>query len=104
VDADAEFDPLMLRQGGVLLGHAALDHEGTARGVDGAGKLDQHAVTGGLDDAASMSGYRGVDQGFPGGLEPRQRAFLVGSHQPAVTGDIRSQHRCQSPINALFVQ
>ncbi len=54
MDADAEFDPLILRHGGVLLGHAALDLDRAARRVDGAGELDQHAVAGGLDDAAAM--------------------------------------------------
>ena len=46
----------------VLLGHAALNFDGTSRCIDGAGKLDQHAVAGGLDDAAAMFGDCGVDK------------------------------------------
>ena len=77
VDADAEFDPLILRHRSVLLGHAALDFNGAAYCIDGAGKLDQHAVAGRLDDAASMGGYRGINEGLSDSLQPGQSAFLV---------------------------
>jgi hypothetical protein len=68
VNADAEFDPLILRHGGILLGHAALDFNRKAHRIDGAGKLDQHAVTGRLDDVASMGGYGGVNDALPDSL------------------------------------
>jgi hypothetical protein len=45
MNADPEFDPLIRQHGGILLGHAALDFNRTAHRIDGAGKLDQHAVT-----------------------------------------------------------
>jgi hypothetical protein len=61
VNADAKFDPLILRHGGILLGHAALDFNRTAHRIDGAGKLDQHTVAGRLNDPASMGGYSRVN-------------------------------------------
>ena len=73
-------------------------------GIDGAGELDQHAVAGGLDDAAPMVGDGGIDEGLSDRLQPGQRAFLVDTHEPAVAGDIRRQHRCQSPFHPLACQ
>jgi hypothetical protein len=35
-------------------------------------------------------------------IKPRQRAFLVGSHQAAVTGDIPSEDGSQSPFDTCF--
>ena len=92
VDADAKFDPLILRHGGVLFGNAALDLNRTAHRIYCAGKFDQHAVAGRLDDAASMGGYSGVNNGLSDSLQPGQRAFLVGAHQTAVSGNIRRQN------------
>ena len=91
VNTDAEFDPLMLWHGSVLLGHAALDVDRTAHRINGAGELDQHAVTRRLDDAAPVGGDRGIDQGLSRGLQPGQGTFLVSSHQPAVPGDFSAR-------------
>ena len=101
MDADPEFDPFVLRQGGVLLGHAALDFNGTAYRIHRTGKLDEHSVARSLDDPAAMGGDCGIDEGLSDRLEPGQRAFLVGTHEAAVPGDIRRQHRCQSPFHAF---
>ena len=68
MDADAEFDPLILRHSGILLGHAALHFNRTSNRINCAGKLDQHAVAGRLDDAASMGGYSGVSNGLSDSL------------------------------------
>jgi hypothetical protein len=46
VDADAEFDSLLLRRLGVTLGHAALDIDGAPNCSDNARELDQGSVTG----------------------------------------------------------
>ena len=37
-------------------------------------------------------------------LQLRKRAFLVAAHQPAIAGDIRRQHRRQSPLHAFAGQ
>ena len=36
------------------------------------------------------------------GIEPRQRAFFVGSHQAAVTGNIPSEDGSQPPFDTCF--
>jgi hypothetical protein len=46
---------------GVLPGHSALNFDGATRCVHGASELDQHAVAGGLDDAATMLGDRRIE-------------------------------------------
>src|SRR5260370_14380739 len=65
MNADPEFDRMIRRHGRILLGHAALDFNRTAHRIDGAGKLDQHAVTSRLDDVASMRSYGGVNECLP---------------------------------------
>ena len=60
-----------------------------------------YTVTGRLDDAAAMLGDGGVNEGFSDRLEPGQRAFLIATHEAAIAGDIRRQHRCQSSFDAL---
>jgi hypothetical protein len=104
VNADAEFDPGILRYIGVLPGHAALDFDGATRCVHGAGEFDQHAVAGGLDDAATMPGDRRIEQCFPQCLQLGQRAFFVAAHQTAVAGDIRRQYCRQPPFHAFAGQ
>jgi hypothetical protein len=104
VNADAEFDPLVLRHRRILVGHAALDFNGAAYRIHDAGELYQHAVARGLDDPAAMGGDRRVNEGPSDGLEPGQRAFLVSSHETAVPGDVRRQHSRQSPFDPLAGQ
>src|SRR5260221_250486 len=52
IDAHAHLDAPVDRNVGVALGHAALHFDRAAHRIDNAGKLDQDAVAGGLDDAA----------------------------------------------------
>ena len=82
-----------------FVGHAALNFEGASRGIDGAGELDQHAIAGGLDDASAMLNDFGIGQRFPERLSER-RAFLVGTHQAAVAGDIRRQIAANRALRA----
>jgi hypothetical protein len=51
-----------------------------------------------------MGGDGGIDEGLSDRLEPRERAFLVDPHQPAIACDIRRQHRRQPPFHALVGQ
>jgi len=95
VNTDAKFNSDVLRNVSVLSGHSALDFGGAPRRVYGAGEFDQHAVAGGLDDAASMLGDRRIEKRLPQCLELRERAFLVTTHQTAVAGNIRRQHSRQ---------
>ena len=82
--AHAELDALLLRHLGIAFSHPSLNFDGTAQGIHHAGELDQHAVPGGLHDAASVRGDLGVNQCTPMGLELSERAFLVNPHEAAV--------------------
>ena len=99
VDADAELDPAGRRHVGVAPRHAALDLDRALHRVGNALELDQQAVAGGLDDAAPVLGDRRVDQLEPVGLEARERAGLVGLHQPAVADHVGRQNRGQPALD-----
>jgi len=86
------------------LGDRALDFDGAAHRVDDTGEFDQQAVAGGLDNAPAMLGDLGIDELAPVRLQPGERAFLVGPHQPAVAGDIGRQNGCQPPLDPLARQ
>ena len=97
VDADTEFDPLILRHGGVLLGHAALNFNGHRVPHPPRWQTSTSMPSPrGLDDPSAMGGDCGVDEGLSDRLEPGQRAFLIDTHQAAIAGDIRRQNSCQS--------
>ncbi|HEY3681194.1 MAG TPA: hypothetical protein VGL45_20970 [Bradyrhizobium sp.] len=101
---DAKFDPELGRHAGVLARHFLLDNDRATRGIDHAGELGQHAVSGVLDDAAAMAGDRRVHQRLSECLQLGNRAFLVAAHQPAIAGNVRRQHGRQSPFHALAGQ
>jgi hypothetical protein len=97
VNADAEFDPPLLRQAGVSLGHAVLNFDGAAHGLDHAPEFDQSAVAGALDDTPAMRGDGRIDQVATQRPQPRERPLLVGAGQPAVAGDVGRQDRRKLP-------
>jgi hypothetical protein len=43
-----------------------------------------------------MGGYRGINEGLSHRLEPRKRAFLVQTHEPAIASDTRREHAASS--------
>ena len=49
-----------------------------------------------------MFGDLGVDQLLAMRFQLAQRAFFVGAHQSAVTGDIARKNRGKPSINAVF--
>src|SRR3974390_1887752 len=59
MDANAEFDALVLRHSCITFDHAALHLNGTARRIHGACELNQDTVTRSLDDTAAMLGNFG---------------------------------------------
>ena len=87
------------RQVGVASRHAALDLDRALHRVGDALELGQHPVAGGLDDAAPVLGDRRVDQLEPVGLQARERARLVGLHQPAVADHVGRQNRRQPALD-----
>jgi hypothetical protein len=92
VNANPELNPNTRRHARVLIGYTLLYLHRAPCGIDGAGELDQHAVAGGLYDAASMRCDRGIDKCLPESLELGECAFFVSAHQKAIAGDIRRQY------------
>src|SRR5665213_3732366 len=104
MNADPEVDPRWLRHAAILFCHAMLNFDRAADRIDRAGEFDQYAVTGGLDDTPAMFGNGRIDDRFADCLEPGQRAFFAGPHQPAIANDISRQHGSQPPLHPLVCQ
>jgi hypothetical protein len=62
IDADAPFDAVVRRDTSVPLGHPLLHFDRAAHRVDDAGKFDQDAVAGGLDDPAVVLGDLRIEE------------------------------------------
>ena len=97
MNADPELDALVRRDSPVALGHAVLNFDGAAHGVDHAAKLDKRAVPSSLDDAAVVRGDGGVDQVAAQPPEARKGAVLVGVGETAVTDNISGQDGSDLP-------
>jgi hypothetical protein len=104
VNTNAEFDPLQLRHRGILLSHTTLDLDGASGCIDGTSKLDKQTVAGRLNYPSAMRGDGGIDKGLSDDLEPGQHAFFVGTHQAAVSGNIRRQNCRKSSFHAIIGQ
>ena len=104
VNADAEFDLLVLRHVDILFGHAALNFVGTSDGVDHAGELGNSAVPGILDNTSVMLSDFGIENRSSKRFQLRQRAFFVDPYQAARARDIRRQNSRQSPLYVLAAQ
>jgi hypothetical protein len=75
-----------------------LHDDGAAHGVDDRGELDQHAVSGRLEDASAVLADQRIDQFTPMALENGEGSFLVGTHQPRISHDIGAKDRRQPPF------
>jgi hypothetical protein len=102
MDADSEFDALVLRQRCVTLDHTVLNFNSTPCGVDGACELDQDTIAGSLDDATAMIRDLGFQEFASMSIDPGQRTFFVGSHQSAVTGDVARKNSGKPSIDPVF--
>jgi len=96
-DANAQFNAAVRPDTGVPLGHRLLYSDRAAHRIDDAGKFDQQAVAGGLDDAAPVLGDFWIDQFTPQRCEAFERAFLVRPHQPRITRDIGGEDCGETP-------
>src|SRR6478672_1664547 len=74
--------------GVVAIRHRLLHSHRAVHGIDGAGELQQHPVTRGLDDATVVRGNRRINQLAPMRFQCLQRSDLVHTHQTAVADDI----------------
>ena len=100
IDADPELDPLLMRNVGIALCHAALQLERAADGIDRIAELGQQSVSGILDDAAAILGDFRIDQADEVLLEARVRALLVEVRQTAIACHIGGQDGGQSSLRA----
>src|SRR5262249_13390050 len=97
----SELDAGLRRHTRVALSHAALNVDGASGSIDRADKFDQHAVAGTFYDPALILRDCGVEKLPPVGVQPRQRAFLVFLHEPAVADHVAAKNRAQAPLNPL---
>lgn len=69
VNADTKLDATVARLG-VVVGHCRLPRGGTSQGIDDTGELDDQAIPGCFDNAASVLGDRRVDHLVAQRLQP----------------------------------
>jgi hypothetical protein len=93
MNADAKIDALIGRQAGIALGHTVLHFYRATHSLDDAAEFDQGAVAGPFDDPPMMHGDGGVDQIAAQRAQPRQRAILVCTGEPAVADNVGCQNR-----------
>src|SRR5262249_22039608 len=92
IDSDAQDDsPAFL---GTLVDdrHGLLKRHGATNRLNGAAKLDEHAVAHELHDPAVISAYKGLEDFCSAALEHGQCAGLIDLHQPAVPDHICGQN------------
>ena len=79
-----------------------LELDRALHGIDGAAKLDQHAVAGSFEDAALMFGDQWVQNVSAPGLESGHGACLVGLHHPAKANHIGGKDGGKTALYAFF--
>ena len=80
MDTDAEFDALVGCHARVTPRHPPLLLDGAAGRVHGAAELDQNSIAGAFNDTAAVLRDRRLQEFAAVGVEPGERAFLVGTH------------------------
>ena len=91
-DADAERHLPARRIGHVAGSQAFLDVDGAAHRIDGAGKLREHGIAGGVEDATAGLRDEIVHDLAVGGQTPQRLLFILGD-QSGVTGNVRCEDR-----------
>jgi len=102
IDPDPERNAFALGHIGIAVDHCALHLDGAAHSIDDAPEFHEHAVTGGLDDAAAVLLDLRIDEFAAMRLEAIERAFLVRSHQPRVARHIGGEDRGETAFDGLF--
>ena len=92
VDANTKHNSTAVRNIGIAHSHAALNSKAALHSINGACEFDQQAVTHLLYEPPMKSGYRRVDELTVMAMKGRQRSGFVGSHESAVTHNIRAQN------------
>ena len=78
----------------IALGHHRLHSYRAFDRIDHRGKLDQHAVAGGLDDTPTMLRYQRIGYGAVF-AQDAGGADLVEPHKSRITGHVGGQYRRQ---------
>ncbi len=100
VDPDAEQHAPVRRYALVALLHRRLHGDRAFDRIDHRGKLDQHAVARGLDDAATMLRHQRVRH--DAALAQRAGgARLVEPHQARIAGHVGGQYRRQPALDPI---
>jgi hypothetical protein len=77
IDAYAQFDATVRPDASVPVGHRPLHLDRAAHRINDTREFHQHAITGGLDDAAAVLGDLRIEQLMAQRFEAFERAFLV---------------------------
>jgi hypothetical protein len=93
VEADAEQDSPVRGHLRVALHHSALNVDRAAYCVDNADEFNQHAVASRLHDATAVLDNLRVHESLAVTFEVPQSPFLIGAHEPAVSGNVTCQYR-----------
>jgi hypothetical protein len=101
IDADTEADAVGLLPIGVAVRHSLLDDDGAAHGIDDRSELDQNAVAGGFEDAATVLGDQWIDQLAPIAFEDGEGTLFVRTHQPRISGNVGAEDRRQPSLDAF---
>jgi hypothetical protein len=80
MDAHAQFYALILWHLGIAFRHSALNLNSVTRGIDDAGKFNENAIASAFDNTASMFSDLWFPKFASNCVDPRERAFFVGTH------------------------
>jgi len=100
VDTDAKYNS-WLSTARAALRYLPLNGNRARHRVYSAGKLNQNAIAGGLDDAAFVLRYGRIDDLAPMGLEGLKGPDLIRTHQTAEARDVTCQNGCQPSLYPL---
>jgi hypothetical protein len=89
-----------LRKPSVALGNGVLDFQSATQGVYRTSKFDKGPITRSFDDASRIFRNFWLDEFAAVRLECGQRAFLIGAHQTAVTGNIGREDGSQPSFDS----
>jgi hypothetical protein len=100
IDAHAKLDTPGGRAS-IAPGHVTLDIDGAAYRINDAGEFDQHPIAGGLDDPAAVFLDLRIDQLAAQRFQRGERSLFVGTHQPAIAGNISCENGGEPPLDPL---
>src|SRR5262249_3040511 len=100
IDTDAKLDAFVATDRCVATVHFTLHLHAAAHGIDYAWELDQDAITGGLDHAATVLCDLRIDQLVAVRFKTCKRTLLIRTHEPTKAGHVRDQDRGQPSFDS----